>query len=255
MALLDAKEFNFGRQNIWAATVGASDIPSTNTSGVIQVGDLIRNLSGTIGQPEVWVCTTAGTSPVWTSAGIVGTNNASRSVAVNATLASTDRYLFVTAAASVTLPAPTSTLNTHSYDIKATAQPVTITAASGGNLDGVTLGSIYLSTNQDVTLYTDGLTNWYTVGRDYSEHTNTPGAAYTLSPLSDRYILAQAGTITVPAPASWPLGQTFTIYATASSVTIAPASGNINGVAAVTLAANHAGTYFTDGTNFFAISL
>jgi hypothetical protein len=248
MALLDAKEFQFGRQNVWGTTVGAADLPTTNTSGIIQLGDIVLNLSGTIGAPAYWICTTAGTSPVFSVAGTTGIANALRSVAGSATLATSDHFLFITAAGTVTLPAPSTALGIHDYTIKATAQPVTITAASG-NLDGVATGSITLSSYEAVNVFTDA-TNWYTVVRDPEYQIRTAAPPATLSVL-DKYVLSPAGALTLPAPAGYTIGRETIVHATASSVTITPTSGNINGGAAVTLAANANSRIFTDGTNFY----
>lgn len=250
MALLDAKEFQFGRQNVWATTVGAADLPTTNNSGIIQLGDIILNLSGAIGAPAQWVCTTAGTSPAWTAGATVGGSNNVRSVAGSATLATSDKYLFITAAGTVTLPAPTTALGAHSYVVKATGQPVTITAASG-NFDGVATGSITLSSEQTAEVFTDG-TNWYTVGRDIPEQISKPASPATISQ-TDRYVIVGAGTYTMPSLTGMATGALITVAATASSVTIAGGAVSISGAAAVTLTANQNATMITDGTTWWRV--
>ncbi len=347
MALLDTKEYQFGVQNVWATTVGVADLPSTNTSGVIQLGDQVINLSGAIGAPAYWVCTTAGSSPAWSAVGTTGGAVAARTAAGSTTLLSTDRYVFVSAAGTVTLPAPSTALAAHIYTVKALAQPVTLTAASGGNLDGTTLGSAVIETNQTVDLFTNGLTQWYSIGRDFQQNTRTVAGNTTLlntdrfvfisaagtvtlpaptamsaglpvvvkataqpvtltaasganldgttlgsavielnqsftvtsdgltnwysvgrdfqqqvrtaSPpatlsVTDRIVLSGAGALTLPAPAGYSVGYPFVVHATAASVTITPASGNINGAAAVTLGANANAQIFCDGTNFFTMN-
>jgi hypothetical protein len=251
MALLDAKEFQFGRQNVFATDTGAADIPTTNTSGVIQLGDLILNLSGTIGAPAFWVCTTAGSSPVFTSGPITGGGTATRTVAGSATLASSDRYLFITAAGTVTLPAPSTALSQHQYDIKATAQPVTISTAAG-SLDGVaTPGSQTIMSQEDFTCMTDG-TNWFTMTRDPEYQISTPTPPATLT-VRDRWVVSGAGALTIPAPAGYVRGKPFTIHAT-GTVTATPASGQISGAAAITLTAGQNATIITDSTNFFVVA-
>ncbi len=70
---------------------------------------------------------------------------------------------------------------------------------------------------------------------------------YTVS-ASDNYILSPAGAITLPASTSFPGGEPVSIRATASSVTITPASGQINGAAAVTLTSGQTAVAYGDGT-------
>jgi hypothetical protein len=254
MAFLDAKEFQFGRQNVWGVTVGASDLPSSpGSSGVFQVGDIAINLSGTVGAPLYWQITTVtATAITWTAADSLGGSNSLRSVAGATTLLSSDKYLVISAAGTVTLPAPSTTLGAHSYTVKATGQPVTITAASGGNLDGVTLGSITLSLEESCNLFSDSVSNWYTIDRDIPYQINKPSLPYTLSN-TDRYLIVGAGAITLGAVAGYGIGQPFTVHATASSVTITPSAGSLNGAAASTLAANAQQTLICDGTNWFSV--
>jgi len=257
MAFLSAKEWQFGRQNVFATDVGAADLPSTNTSGVIQLGDWCLNLSGTIGNPAFWVCTAQTTSSVtWSEGGEVGSGNQLRSVAGSTTLLATDHYVFITAAGTVTLPAPNTTLGTHVYTVKAfgtAAQPVTVVAASGGNLDSVTLGSQTLSANESANYFTDGLTNWASVVRDGYQQTVTPSLPYTVS-VQDKYIVSVAGSVVMPAGSLCPTGYEYIVHCTTSSTTITAAAGTLNGATAITLAANAASRLFTTGTNWFTAS-
>jgi len=97
---------------------------------------------------------------------------------------------------------------------------------------------------------TSGTTlTWSAVGQMMNVRT----ANTTLTTLSafDSIVLCPAGSFTVPAPAA--NSGIMTVYAKASSVTLTPASGQINQAAAFTLTANQHITYITDGTNFFQI--
>jgi len=255
MSWLSAKEWQFGRQNVFATDVGASDLPTNNLNGLIQLGDWVINLSGTAGTPAYWVCTASSSSSVTFSEGdIPGAGNTTRSVAGSTTLLSSDKYIFITAAGTVTLPAPNTTLAAHSYTIKAdgsAAQPVTLTAASGGNLDNVTLGSQTLSADQTVNLITDGTSNWLTVVRDAYQQVVTPSLPYTVS-TQDKFIIAGAGSVVMPAGSLSPIGYEYIVHCTASSTTITAAAGTLNGATAITLAANASSRLFTSGTNWFS---
>lgn len=66
-------------------------------------------------------------------------------------------------------------------------------------------------------------------------------------------LLVPAGTLTLPDPATQTSGERSTVYATAASVTLAPAAGQIDGAAAKTLAANAHATIMTDGTNWYTV--
>lgn len=254
MAFLSAKQWQFGRQNVFATDVGAVDLPSTNTSGVIQVGDWCLNLAGTVGNPAYWVCSAQSTTSVtWQSGPSLGSGNDIRTSAVSTTLLSTDHYLFMTAAGTVTLPAPNTTLGTHEYTVKAfgaTAQPVTIVAASGGNLDSVTLGTQTLSANEAANYFTDGVTNWLSTVRDGYQQSVTPSLPYTVS-VQDKYIVSVAGSVVMPAGSLCPTGYEYVIHCTTSSTTITAAAGTLNGASAITLAANAVSRLFTTGTNWF----
>lgn len=253
MAFLSAKEWQFGRQNVFATDVGASDLPTTNTSGVIQVGDWCLNLSGTVGNPTYWVCTAQSASSVtWAVGGSLGTSNDIRTVAGSTTLLSSDHYLFITAAGTVTLPAPNTTLGTHEYTVKAfgaAAQPVTVVAV-GSNLDSTTLGTQILSANESANYFTDGVSNWMSVVKDGYQNAKTVAPPYTIG-TQDKFIISPAGAITLPASTLVPIGYEFIVHGT-GSVTITPASGTINSAAAVTVAANANARCWTDGgANWF----
>ena len=71
---------------------------------------------------------------------------------------------------------------------------------------------------------------------------------------TDRYLIdTTAGTITLPALSNFPTYTPFiTIVSSNVLLTVAPASGNINGQAALTIAAAKEATLLSDGTNFFA---
>ena len=255
MAFLSAKEWQFGRQNVFATDVGAADLPSTNTSGVIQVGDWCLNLSGTIGNPAFWVCTAQTTSSVtWSEGGEVGSGNQTRTVAGSTTLLATDHYLFITAAGTVTLPAPNTTLGTHGYTVKAfgaAAQPVTVVAAAGGNLDSVTLGSQTLSANESANYFTDGATNWLSVVRDPLQQSRTIASNPSTLSATDKFVLSPAGAVTLPVTSLMAIGAEIIVHATASSVTLTPTAGNYNGATAGTLTSNTTARVWTDGTNWW----
>lgn len=251
MALLDAKQFQFGRQSIYACTVGSADLPTTNPNGVYALGDVFWNISGTVGQPMFWVCTNAGSTPTFTAQGNIGVGGAITTISGAAgTLSASNIYILVTAASAITLPAPSTALAGVTRTIKATAQPVTISPASG-NLDGSASAAITLSTNEAVNVLTDGV-SWYSFVGDPPYQVNAPTPPATLT-VRDRYVISGAGALTIPAAASWVIGRPLTVHATASSVTITPASGNIDAAAAVTLTAAQTATIISDGAALYRV--
>lgn len=73
---------------------------------------------------------------------------------------------------------------------------------------------------------------------------------------TDVYLLSPAGSMALPASSSFPGGMPVSIRATASSVTITPASGQINGAAAVTLTSGQTAIVYTDqSTNWYTEGL
>ena len=100
-----------------------------------------------------------------------------------------------------------------------------------------------------------GQSTWYPVqpvGLVGSTIRTVSGAA-TLA-ASDRFLIitTTAATITIQAPAAYQIGQIYGIdNTTGGSLTLTPASGNIQGVAAYTLTTLNVANVFTDGTNFF----
>lgn len=252
MALLDFQHQLFGRNKLWGATVGTADLPTSAGIGDWTIGDIVVNLAAGVGTPSMWSVSAVGATgtPTFNIIGLSGGANQIRSVAAATTLLSSDVYLFVTAAAAVTLPAPSAALGTHKFTIKPTAQPVTVTAA-GGSFDGVATGSVTLSSQQSIEVFTD-TTNWFSVGT-YAinggpvRSVTSPGTLQA----TDNYIVATAGQITISPVANWVLGRISVVHAGAASVTVTPTAGTVNGAAALTLGANANAQIFTDGTNFF----
>lgn len=92
---------------------------------------------------------------------------------------------------------------------------------------------------------------WSPVGTGGLVTSNTLSAV-TLT-AGSQYVISSAGTITIPAAANLPTGQVIVINATASSVTITPASGSISGAASITLTANQNAAIISNGTLLYRV--
>ena len=82
--------------------------------------------------------------------------------------------------------------------------------------------------------------------------TRTATASTTVT-TADRTVLAGAGTVTLPAATAWPANVSVTIKATASSVTITPVSGQINGATSQTLAAQAFSRVIATGGAYYQV--
>ena len=102
-----------------------------------------------------------------------------------------------------------------------------------------------------VTTVASGVTPTFSV-LSRSPQVYTAGSAYTAS-TSSKTILAGAVTITLPAATTWPAGQEVAIRSLTSSTTVTPVSGNVNGVASLTLTAGQYARLIGDGTAYWQI--
>lgn len=136
-----------------------------------------------------------------------------------------------------------------------TAFPTTIAAASGDTLyAGVP--TVINGTGSSLQLVASASQSaWYPVSPVglVGPTIRTVSGAATLA-ASDRFLIitTTAATISILAPANYQVGQIYGIdNTTGGSLTLAPASGNIQGVAAYTLTTLNVANVFTDGSNFF----
>lgn len=138
-----------------------------------------------------------------------------------------------------------------------TAFPTTITAASGDTLAAGIPAALNGTGSIIQMVASSSQSTWYpmnTVGLVGPTVRTVAGAA-TLLP-SDRFLIitTTAATITIEAPANYQVGQEYIVDNTTSgSLTLTPASGNINTTASYTLTTLTAARVITDGTNFFTM--
>jgi hypothetical protein len=158
MPLLEFHHELFSRTGVYAAPNGASDLP--NSGGVFAPGDLVINLNPAAGGPAMWQCMLASPAPTFAAIAF-SSGRATRTTAVNTTATTADRFLFVTAVSTVTLPAAANWPAGQQLTIKNTsAGNVTVTPASG-TINGA--ANITIAAGLQADLTTDG-TNWFTVG-------------------------------------------------------------------------------------------
>lgn len=136
-----------------------------------------------------------------------------------------------------------------------TAFPTTLAAASGDTIF-TNVPTVVNGTGSMVQLVaSSSQSTWYAmdpVGLVGPTVRTVAGAATLAS--TDRYLVVTttASTQTIQAPANYQIGQEYVISnSTAGSLTLTPASGNINGTASYTLTTGLAARVFTDGTNFW----
>lgn len=137
------------------------------------------------------------------------------------------------------------------------AFPTTIAAASGDTL-GAGIPTAINGTGSVISLIASAAqSTWYAINPVglVGPTIRTVAGAATLAP-SDRFLIitTTAATIATGAPATYQVGQEYVIDNTTSgSLTITPASGNINTTASYTLTTLTAARIITDGTNFFTV--
>lgn len=131
---------------------------------------------------------------------------------------------------------------------------ITVTPAGSDALENVFLGGI----GAQVKLQASAADKkWYNVtgtnGLAGGGGSRSVAGAATIA-TTDRYLIdSTASAITLPAPSNFPTGAPFVtvINTSVGNLTVTPASGNIQGVAALTIATLKSATLLTDGTNFF----
>ena len=162
MALQESHEIRWGRQAWYLALVGAADLPSSG--GAFQVGDMVVNWNPVVGAPAMWQCITASPNPAWTPIGQIGTSNTTVNVqGVAYTVAATDRYVELTTAVAITLPAATVYPVAKPVTIMSKGVAYTVTPASG-NIYSTTGTTAFTGTaSSHIEVITDG-TNYYVVG-------------------------------------------------------------------------------------------
>jgi hypothetical protein len=265
MALQEAKAVNINQQQIFFVTNGQADLPSA--ASFFDVGDWVVNIQPTIvaGTPVAWVVTSVGASgqaPVFQPIAYAGAGGVASTATASTTLATKPRFLFVngtSAGFTVTLPAigTAATQASAGYMLaiersdNTIANPVTIAPSGSDTIKGVTGNFLMYTQGQVVSLVSDG-TSWYrqSVSPEGFRSLNPPFTVNT----SDRVVIAAAaGTVTMPAATAWPIGYVVAVKNITASLTITPASGNIDGTASRTLAANAFAQICSDGTNYFVV--
>ena len=159
MALLDFRDsFAGGRNRVWWATVGASDLPTTGGIGDWTVGDIVWNLAPGAGGPSRWVCNTVSAAGAPTFLTDVVAGGTIKTLVPPATISPTD-FFDNSPAGALTLPPVAGFIVGKVVTIHATASSVTITPTSPSTVNGA--AALTLTANANAQLLTDG-TNWFT---------------------------------------------------------------------------------------------
>ena len=129
------------------------------TSGDWNVFDAVWNSAPAVGNPEGWVCTTAGSPGTWTPLKTFATVTAVTNISAAGTVGPTANLVTVaTGGFNITLSAPTSAQSGNVVGVvNSTASPVTFVAGAG---TAVVAGSAVLAATSSATLRTAG-TTWY----------------------------------------------------------------------------------------------
>lgn len=154
MALLDFSQQILGQVKVYGAPVGASDLPTA--ADFFNLGDIVLNIGSSNGEPLFWTVTNL--NPLtFSAAGQVGFTSM-RTAAGATTITPTDSIVFVSAAATVTLQAPTTMPVGGQVIIKNTSAGVVTLSPVSGNIDGAATVTI-AAQGADHVLST-GLTYW-----------------------------------------------------------------------------------------------
>lgn len=132
-------------------------------------------------------------------------------------------------------------------------QPLTLTPAGSDTID-----TYYISAASNIITLRASTANknWYNMTGLGAGNTRSVAGAATIA-TTDRYlIISAAAAVTLPAPSNFPVDAPFVTVINTSSgnVTVTPASGNIDGLAALTIATVKEATLLCDGTNFFVVA-
>ncbi len=156
------------------------------------------------------------------------------------------------------LPTPPGTPGTspgcsdgYSLKIKNTGGgSVTLTPAGSDTIDAYNINGLNDFVSLQCSLYN---TNWNNLsGTGAYSTVRYVSGNFTVATTDKVIIDSTAGTGTLLAPTTYPAYTPFvTVISSNVLVTISPTSGNINGLAALTIAAGSQATIFGDGTNFF----
>jgi hypothetical protein len=265
MAFLEAKVWNVNRQAVYFVTNGVADVPSTGD--FFQVGDQIININPTMATGDVlaWVCTAvSGNTPTFTAQTYVGAVKGVTTLTSSTTVSTTASTVLANATSAgftVTMP----TMGTSSgqayagYSVAivksdSSANPVTVVPVGTSTLNGlssVVLYSQYESVDYRATGTANGV--WYKTAQDGNRALRTVGAPVTISTSDQVVISTTAGTISLVAATAWPVGQVVAFRPQGVTVTITPASGNINGAASLTQTTGQFVQITGDGSNYFVI--
>lgn len=129
---------------------------------------------------------------------------------------------------------------------------VTVSAASGNTLaDNLVMN--YVGDIESL-MACESNTKWYRLVNPFGASMYRKAGAPVTVATTDRYLnIGTAGTITLLAPTAYPYGVEFVTLLDPAGVTytIAPASGNINGAAAVTVSSAISVGVLSDGSAFY----
>ena len=224
------------------------------------LGDVVFNVNQSVGQPMGWVCTTGGSSFVFSAIGVAGGSLSSTVTATTGTLSPGtvgSAVILLNPATTGTYSLPEASAQTAGTSLKViniAAGPVTLTPLGTDQYQGGNVAAITLFQNQGTVLAATGTTNWYNetqappfIVTNTTVPTQTLANGYRLTLLN----FAQTGTASLPEASKNLAGvvQSFTNL-NSTTVTLAPlASDNYNGgVAAITLTQYSSISITSDGS-------
>ena len=264
MALQEAKTFNINRQSVYYVTAGVADIPTTGD--VFNVGDWVVNINPTmaVGDVLTWVCSAAsGNTPTFTAMSYVGAVKGVLVATSSTTISTTVGTVLANAtSAGFTITLPTmGTSAGQAYagygvtvlKTDSSANTVTVAPVSSSTLDG--LSSEVLETQyQGIDYRATGTSNgvWYKA-TDFPVAQRSANSPQTITTSDRIYLASTAGTVTIPAAASWPLGRIL-YMGTGATITVTPVSGTVTGVgASITMTTGQSSNLVSDGTNYWLV--
>lgn len=210
------------------------------------LGDIVFNVNQSTGAPLAWVCTTGGTSFVFSAVGSSGNTPVSTVTAGSGTLAPTTSgsaviLLNPATTGTYSLPEASSQTSGTRLTVKNIAVgPVTLTPLGTDQYEGGTVAAITLVQDQGVELFASGTTQWYNETNAAPRVQTTTATSGTLTNYQSYIFLnpASTGTYSLPAAEANFAGFRMTIKNLASgSTTLTPlGSNNYADAAAITLA-------------------
>lgn len=221
------------------------------------IGDIVYNINQSVGQPLAWVCTTGGTSFVFSAVGASGNTVVSTVTATTGTLAPGtpgSGVILLNPATTGTYSLPeASAQNTGTrLTIKNIAVgPITLTPLATDQYEGGSVAAITLVQDQGIELFASGTTNWYNE-TNAAVQVNTQGTATpgTLTNGQRLVFLTGTGTYSLPEAKANFAGFAMSIYNKGGTNTLVPLGTDAynGGVAAITLANAASIMIITDST-------